>query len=333
MRADRVAAAPPSGGDPLASWHEGRAKQALLDFIAGVTQPSSAVFVPVGDRIAVLDADGTIWPERPAIEAHFALTRISEAASSDPTLRERQPYKAALEADLDALAALSARDTLDLVSTSHACMSTDQFLDEARAFFLSASHPTLGIPYTSAGYQPMRELTALLLAHDFTVWVCSAGTPEFARIRTEHFLGVPRDRVIASRPAETCRDVLGSLVIWRSPGVAFVNERDARAIAIAAQIGARPLFVAANTGGCANTEVMRYAQDRGGCCFPVLVHHDHPDCDVTYGDAARAGLSAAARFGFNVVSVKRDWRRVFPEAATLAGSVDDTRALDSHGKS
>jgi len=317
MRSHRTAIR--SAEDVLGSWRDGRAREAILDFIAGVIEPASAGFVPPPERLAVFDGDGTLWPERPAIEAHFALTRINAAAAADPDLRLRQPFKAALEADLEALTALTSGELLELVSTSHGWITAEQFEEEVVAFFRSAVHPTLRIPYAEARYLPMCELVELLVSNDFTVWVCASGTAEFARLRAERFTGVPRSLIIASRLNESLYDLRDQLVIWRAPGVVFVNEGAARALAVASLLGCRPLLVAGNAGDSADLELMRYAQGRAGRSCQLLVYHDDPARDVDYGASARETLVAAARFGFNVVSVKRDWRLVLPVEPAGAG--------------
>ncbi len=87
--------------DALGSWKEGAAKSAIEAFVARVTAGGSADFVPPEDRIATFDNDGTLWCEQPLpVQIFFAQDRLKALAAADPSMRERQPFKAFLEHDM-----------------------------------------------------------------------------------------------------------------------------------------------------------------------------------------------------------------------------------------
>src|SRR3954462_11624228 len=91
----------------LSSWRDGRAKQAILEFVAATCGHDGSQPVPVEERVAVFDNDGTLWCEQPMpIQLDFILRRFVEMAEADPALRERQPWKAAYERDHGWLSAL-----------------------------------------------------------------------------------------------------------------------------------------------------------------------------------------------------------------------------------
>ena len=289
--------------DQLASWNDTPTRAAILDFVERVTTEGGPDFVPPSERIATFDNDGTLWCEKPLyVQADFILRKWRAMAEADPSLAERQPYKAVVENDQAWLSALTDHvpDLVRGVSEAFGGLTTEAFEAEVVEFFESVRHPTLDVAYTEAGYAPMRELLALLESSDFRVFICSGGGRDFIRPVSERIYGIPRERVIGSSAPLELRD--GALV--RTEGVEQpIDDGPGKPVHIWARIGRRPLLA----GGNADGDVEMLAQAR----FALLVDHDDADREFAYTSGAEKSLEAAAAHGWTVVSIRNDWATVF----------------------
>jgi phosphoserine phosphatase len=287
----------------LASWADGPAKAAIVDFVERVTLEGGPDFVPPSERIATFDNDGTLWCEKPMYaQADFVLRKWRAMVEADPSLAERQPYKAVAENDFDWLGALTDHvpDLVRGVSEAFGGLTTEEFEAQAVEFFEGVRHPTLGVPYPDAVYAPMRELLAFLESRDFRVFICSAGGRDFVRPVSERIYGIPRERVIGSSAPLELRD--GALV--RTEGVEQpIDDGLGKPVHIWARVGRRPLLAGGNADG--DIEMLEQAR------FALLVHHDDPDREFDYTAGATRALEAAAAKGWTVVSIKNDWATVF----------------------
>lgn len=305
--------------DPLPSWNDGEAKAAILAFIEEATAQTGPGFVPPSERIAVFDNDGTLWPERPLIEGQFALARLKVLAEADPSLRERQPFKAALEGDLAYLKEAGLPAINELLAATHSGMSTDEFEDLAREFFRTAKHPSLGRPYTELAYVPMVELLRLLRDNGFETWVVSGGTQDFVRVIAEEMYGVPPQRVIGTTPKLEFVERDGEWVVWRAPELGSFNDKAEKPANIALHIGRRPALAAGNVRSGGDVAMLTYCDGRRGPSLQLMINHDDPEREFAYAEADNASLNAAAQCGWTVVSVRDDWKTVFAPAERRGG--------------
>ena len=185
--------------DPLPSWNDGAAKGRIVAFVKAVTEPGGKDFVAPADRIAVFDNDGTLWSEQPMyFQLAFALDRVKALAPQHPEWKTTQPFKAAIEGDMKALAASGEHGLVELLMASHAGNTSEEFAAIVRDWAKSARHPKLARPYTELTYQPMRELLAYLRANGFKTYIVSGGGVEFLRVMAEELYGVPPEQVIGS---------------------------------------------------------------------------------------------------------------------------------------
>jgi phosphoglycolate phosphatase-like HAD superfamily hydrolase len=304
--------------DPLPSWNEGAAKRAILTFVARVTTPSSPDFVAPGDRIATFDNDGTLWQEKPLAELAFTLAKLRKMASSDSSLRQVEPYRAALESDTAYLKDAGDRAVLDLLTKTHSGMTEEQFALEVRSFLAAARHPSLGRPYTELVYQPMLELLRYLRANGFTTWICSGGTTAFMRVFSSDVYGIPAQQVIGSDLKREPRTVHDRMVIWRLPGIETIDDKDGKPLNIDRQIGQRPLLAAGNVRSGGDVAHLEFSHSRMGPSLQLLVDHDDADREFAYQEPNGESLAAAVRFGFTIVSMKRDWKIIFPASPSTA---------------
>jgi len=286
----------------LPSWSDGPAKSAILEFIQSVTTPGAS-FVPPSDRIATFDNDGTLWCEKPLyVQADFLFRRFVAMVKEDPQRAKEQPYMAVVEGDREWLKDIYAHvpELVKGVTEAYAGITTDAFDAAVCEFFASAVHPTLGVPYTQVAYRPMLELMALLKAHDFKVYICSAGGRDFVRAVCEQVYDLPRDRVIGSATTLEYRD--GAL--YRTAGVEQpIDDGPGKVIHIWTRTGHRPLLA----GGNADGDIPMLESAR----FALLVHHDDAEREFVYDEGAEKALAAANARGWTMVSVKEDFRTVF----------------------
>jgi phosphoglycolate phosphatase-like HAD superfamily hydrolase len=290
------------GLEVLPSWNDGPAKAAILDFVRSVTMPGDG-FVPPPDRIVTFDNDGTLWCEKPLYaQADFVFRRFREMVREDPRRAEEQPYKAVVEDDREWLMDVYGHvpELIKGVTEAFGGLTTEAFDAAAREFFASASHPTLGRPYTEVAYRPMLELIDLLRTSGFEVYICSGGGRDFVRAVCEQVYGLSRDRVIGSATALEYRD--GDL--YRTAGVEQpIDDGPGKPVHIWARTGRKPLFAAGNSDGdVAMLECARFA---------LLLDHDDDAREFAYDEGAERAMAAAAARGWTVVSMKEDFSRVF----------------------
>jgi len=290
----------------LPSWSDGPAKAAVLEFLRSVTEPGPDV-VPVADRIATFDNDGTLWVEQPAPpQFDFLLRAWSKAVQDDPALAQVQPYKAIVEQDQAFFFGLATQDPAVVASLEGAVArswagTTPEVYDaQVREWVATVKQPRFGVGYTQLVYQPMLELFDLLVAHEFRVFVCSGGGRDFMRVFAEETWGIPREHVIGS--ASEYEYVEGAIVRTDRMlgGLALGAGKPAH---IYAQCGRLPIFA----GGNADVDIEMLTTAR----FALLVSHDDPDREYAYTTAAEKSLAAADEQGWTVVSMKDDWTTIF----------------------
>ena len=233
-----------SQGDALPSWNDGQAKRSILAFVQRVTNASGPDLIPVVERVAVFDNDGTLWAEKPLPnEIYFVVSRVRELAAKDPSIRERQPFKAAIEEDAAYFHQAGAKAVLELLLATHSEMSQEQFAATARQFLQTERHPKLNRLYTATAYQPMIELLTYLRANGFQTWICSGGTADFMRVFVAQTYGIPPEQTIGSVIKRDSRLRDGRRVVWLLPQIDSVNDKEVKPVNIDRQIGMRPVWL------------------------------------------------------------------------------------------
>ena len=302
--------------DPLSSWNDGTSKQGILAFVARVTKEGGPDFVPVAERIATFDNDGTLWSEKPMyFQLAFALDRVKAIAAKHPEWRETPPFKAVLENDLMAVFATGDRGLLELMMASHAGMTTDEFEKIVTDWLATAKHPTTGRLYTEMVYQPMLELLVYLRANGFKTYIVSGGGIEFMRPWAEKVYGIPPEQVIGSsiRVKYEIRD--GKPVLVRFPEVDFIDDKSGKPVGIHQHIGRRPIAAFGNSDG--DFEMLEWTTSGNGPRFGMIVHHTDAEREWAYDRDSKIGrlntaLDEAPKRGWVVVDMKQDWKQIFP---------------------
>jgi len=301
---------------PLPSWNKGSAKDSIVDFIARVTDPASPDFVPGPERVAVFDNDGTLWSEQPMyFQLIFAMDRVKALAGEHPEWQDQQPFKAALEGDMEALADAGKKGLIELLMVTHAGMTTREFETIASEWIATAKHPTTGRPYTEMVYQPMLELLEYLRANGFKTYIVSGGGIEFMRPWTEGVYGIPPEQVVGSAGELEFSLVEGVPTLTKTPGINFVDDKDGKPVGIHRFIGRRPIFAAGNSDG--DLQMLQYTAPGDRMAFGLILHHDDGEREWAYDRDSHigrldVGLDEAPERGWTVISMKNDWSRIFP---------------------
>ncbi len=303
--------------DPLPSWNDSESKARIVAFIEKVTDANSSDFVPATERIATFDNDGTLWSEQPAyFQLLFALDRVRAMAPEHPEWKTQQPFKAAIEGDMKTLAASGEKGLAELVMASHAGMTADAFDATVREWIAAARHPVTKRAYTDMVYQPMLELLEYLRANGFKTYIVSGGGVEFVRAWAESVYGIPPEQVVGSS-IETRYEVRdGTPAIVRLPKIDFIDDKAGKPVGIHKFIGRRPIAAFGNSDG--DFEMLEWVTSQSRPTLGVLVHHDDSQREFAYdrdshiGKLVR-GLDEADARGWTVVSMQRDWKRVYPD--------------------
>jgi len=302
-------------GDPLPSWNDGLPKQSILSFVAAISREGSPDFVPVPQRIATFDNDGTLWCEQPMyVQLAFALDRVKALSDQHPEWTDKQPFKAVLENDMAALEQAGYRGLMELVMATHAGMSTADFEEICVAWLKTARHPRFNRPYTELVYQPMLELLAYLRNSGFKTFIVSGGGIEFMRSWTEQVYGVPREEVVGSSIETRFTVQNGRAELIHLPEINFTDDGDGKPVGINEHVGRRPIAAFGNSDG--DLEMLQWATMSSGRRLGLIVHHTDAAREYAYDRESYFGyldeaLDAAKQNNWTVVSMKDDWKRVF----------------------
>jgi len=300
---------------PLPSWNDGPTREAILGFVSRVSSEGSDGYVPPAERVAVFDNDGTLWAEYPLyVQIYFTLSQVGRLAKADPSLQAKPAFKALLDHDLKALHALPKRDVFEPAFAVHAGMTVEQFRDTARTWLAEARHPKFGRLFTACIYQPQLELMDYLRQHGFKVFIVTGGGIEFVRVVAERLYGVPPEQVIGSSTKAQLELAPGKAQIRKLADLGSFDDRDEKAVNIALHIGRRPIFAFGNSDG--DLAMLRYTLAGEGERLGLLLHHDDGERESAYDrqflvSPLNEGLDHAAEYGIGMVSMKRDWGKVF----------------------
>jgi len=303
--------------DSLPSWNDGPAKRAILDFVARTTTAGSPDFVPVLERIATFDNDGTLWTEQPIyFQVAFAMDRVKALAPQHPEWQTLEPFRSMLTDDRAALAAMGEKGLLAIMAATHAGLTTADFTKAVLDWLATARHPRFNRPYTDLVYQPMLELLAYLRANQFKTFIVSGGGIEFMRPWTERIYGIPPEQVVGS--SGVTRYVLqpdGVPLLMKDAKVQFIDDGPGKAEGINQYIGRRPVFAFGNSDG--DQQMLEWTAAGAGARFMGLVHHTDAVREYAYDRNSPVGRldkawDEAVRRKWTIVDMKNDWKVIYP---------------------
>jgi haloacid dehalogenase-like hydrolase len=275
--------------DPLPSWNDTGPKKAITAFVEKVTKEGSPDFVPVAERVATFDNDGTLWCEQPMyFQALFIIDRIKALAPQHSEWREKEPFASVLKGDMKSVAASGEKGLMELLAATHAGMTTEEFTRTVTEWIATAKHPKTGKPYTQMVYQPMLELLAYLRANGFKAFIVSGGGIEFMRPWTEKVYGIPPEQVVGSSGKLKFEIRDGKPVLVKLPEIDLIDDKEGKPVGIQSHIGRRPIAAFGNSDG--DLQMLQWTMAGSGPCFALLVHHDDAAREFAY-DAPRMSAS------------------------------------------
>jgi phosphoglycolate phosphatase-like HAD superfamily hydrolase len=303
--------------EPLPSWNDGPVKQAILDFVPRVTTAGGADFVPVPERIATFDNDGTLWTEQPNyFQIIFAMDRVKAKAAQHPEWRTTEPFRYVLADDRAALAAIGEKGMLEIMAATHAGVTTEEFRQIVLDWLATARHPRFHRPYTELVYQPMIELMGFLRVNQFKTFIVSGGGVEFMRAWTDRLYGIPPEQVVGSSGAtKYVLQAPDRPVLVKEPKVEFVDDGPGKAEGINRFIGRRPIFAFGNSDG--DQQMLEWTAAGAGARFMGLVHHTDAVREYAYDRNSPVGRldkawDEAIRRKWILVDMKNDWKVIYP---------------------
>jgi phosphoglycolate phosphatase-like HAD superfamily hydrolase len=314
--------APANGADPLLSWNDGAAKQAIVDFVKATTEASGASFVPPEERIATFDQDGTLWVEHPIYsQVMYCLDRVPDLVKAKPELKDVEPFKTVMSGDREAIAKLPMHDLEKILAATLSGMTVDEFNAEVSKWVGSAKDPRWKRPYTDLTYQPMQEVLTYLRANGYKTYIVTGGGQDFVRVYSEKTYGIPPEQVVGTAGSTTYTyDAGGKPILIKEPKL-LLNDNDAgKPEGIHLMIGRRPHAAFGNSTG--DQQMLEYTGAGDGARLKVLVLHDDAEREYAYGPAqglpdTKVGTftqdlyDEAVKDGWVVISMKKDWKRIF----------------------
>jgi phosphoserine phosphatase len=306
-----------AAADDLPSWNNTATKKNIVDFVNAVTTEGGPDYVAPDDRIATFDNDGTLWSEQPMyVQLAFALDRVKALAPQHPEWKDTEPFKSVIAGDLKGALASGEHGIAEIIGATHAGMTNEEFAKIVTDWMATATNPRTGKLYTQMVYQPMLELMDYLRENKFEVFIVSGGGIEFMRPWTEAVYGVPMQNVVGSSIKTEYEIVDGKPVIMRLPAVDFIDDKDGKPLGINSHIGKRPIAAFGNSDG--DFQMLQWTTAGEGRRFGLIVHHDDAVREVAYDRHSAIGqldkgLDEGPKLGWTIVSMKDDWKTIFPD--------------------
>jgi hypothetical protein len=309
--------------DPLPSWNDGQAKRAIVAFVRATTDPASAEFVPAAERIAAFDQDGTTWVEHPLYtQLVYCLERVPAVVAKKPELRKVEPWKTVLSGDREKIAKLPKKELEKILVATLTGMTVDEFTAQVKTWIATARHPRWERPYTELVYQPMLEAMKYLRANGYRTYLVTGGGQDFVRAYAEQVYGIPPEQVVGTAGGTHFgHDREGRPTLTKDPKLLLHDDAAGKPEGIHLMIGRKPHAAVGNSAG--DRQMLEYTQAGAGARLMMLVLHDDAGREYAYGPAhglpdTKVGAfpqslhDEARKQGWLVISMKNDWKRVFP---------------------
>jgi hypothetical protein len=304
--------------DPLPSWNDGPAKKAIIEFVQATTDKTSPKFVPPEARIATFDQDGTTWVEQPMYtQVVYCLERVPAVVKAKPELKNVEPFKTVLSGDRAAMAKLTMPDLEKILAATLTGMTVDQFQTEVNKWLETAKDARWKRPYTELVYQPMLEVMSYLRANGYKTYFVTGGGQDFVRVYSDATYGIPPEQVVGSvGGTKYGYDKSGKPILTKEPKLLLNDDKAGKPQGIHLMIGRRPVAAFGNSIG--DKEMLEYTQAGDGARLMMLVHHDDAVREYAYGPKSKVGnfpdalMAEAKKKGWVVISMKNDWKRIFP---------------------
>jgi hypothetical protein len=296
--------------DPLPSWND-PLKQEIIDYVNRVSTEGSSDFVPVKDRIATFDNDGTLWAEMPLVQELFAYYRVKQIVTANPALAKKQPFLAVVTKDKAYFEKGGEKALIQLVGATHTGMTEESFETDAKDFFASAVYPGRNVPISKIVYQPQLELLSYLRANGFMTYIVTGGTIELVRAISDSLYGIPKNQVVGTTFKYEYVDSNRS--IMREPAIDLLCDKAGKPVGIQVHIGQKPIFSAGNERSSGDIEMSKFCQSNHYPSFQLIVNHNDSLREFYYQEKDSASLKAAVQNKWHIVNMKEDWKTIFPQ--------------------
>jgi phosphoserine phosphatase len=312
--------------DPLPSWNDGPAKQAIIEFVKATTTEGSPQFVPAEARVAAFDQDGTLWVEHPMYtQVMYCLERVPELVKAKPKLKNKPPFNGVLEllhGDRAVMEKLNQKD-LDMIATATLSgMPVEVFNAEVKKWFADAKDPRWKRPYTELTYQPMHEVLRYVRDNGFKTYIVTGSGQDFVRVYAEQTYGISPEQVVGTAGGTKYGyDKQGKPFLTKEPKLLLNDNFAGKPEGIHLMIGRRPFAAFGNSTG--DKQMLEYTKAGDGARLTMLVLHDDAEREYAYGPAqglpetkvgtfTQALYDEATKNGWTVISMKKDWKVIFP---------------------
>jgi phosphoglycolate phosphatase-like HAD superfamily hydrolase len=301
--------------DPLPSWNEGTAKQSIISFVQAVTSETGPDFIKPADRIAVFDNDGTLWTEQPYyFQLQFGIDRVKALAPAHPEWRTNKLIQAVLADDINTVLSFGEKGLVELIMTTHAGITTDEFSQIVKDWINTAKHPKTGKLYKEMVFQPMLEVLDYLRANGFKTWIVSGGGVDFMRPWTEEVYGIPSEQVIGSSIKTAFEMREGNPVLMKLPEINFIDDKEGKPVGIHHYIGKKPVAAFGNSDG--DLQMLQYTASNHLKSLCVYIHHSDSVREWAYDRNSHIGkldkgLDEATEKSWTVVDMKNDWIKIY----------------------
>jgi phosphoglycolate phosphatase-like HAD superfamily hydrolase len=308
--------------DPLPSWNDGPAKQAILNFVKTTTDPSSPKFLPTEARLATFDQDGTLWVSHPMYtQVVYCLERVPAVVAKKPELKNVEPFKTVLSGNREAMAKLSMKDLEKILAATLTGMTVEEFQAEVKKWLTTAKDPRWHRPYIDLTYQPMLEVMAYLRANGYKTFIVTGGGQDFVRVYADKVYGIPPEQVVGTAGGTKYGyDKSGRPILTKEPKLLLNDDKAGKPEGIHLMIGRRPYAAFGNSGG--DRQMLEYTGAGDGARLMMLVLHDDGKREYAYGPAQglpntkvgtfnQALYDEAKKKGWVIISMKNDWKKIF----------------------
>ena len=306
---------PKKTNDPLPSWREGETKTNILNFVSTATDENHANFIPVTERIATFDNDGTLWSEQPIyFQLFFVIDRIKEMAADHPEWDTLAPFSYCLYDDLEGISKSGMEALMTLLMTTHSTNTQAEFENQVSDWAASAIHPSKGRKYRELVYQPMLELLAYLQKNKFKTYIVSGGGVDFMRPIISTIYNIPPERIIGSTIKTKFNYNKGNPKIERLAELFFIDDKEGKPENIQRIIGRKPVLAGGNSDG--DLAMLQWTASNTNF-LNIYVHHTDSEREWAYDRDSHIGkldkgLDQANAENWTVVDMKEDWKVIFP---------------------
>lgn len=300
-----------TSGDPLPSWNDGTLKSDIIAYVKKVTTKGTPDFIPVENRIATFDNDGTLWAEKPYVQELFAFYRVKKMVEANPALAQKQPFKAVVEKDKTFFEKGGDKALIELVAATHTGMTEDEFEASTKEFFAGAQYPGKNVSLKQIRYQPQLELLNYLRANGFKTFIVTGGTIELVRAISSDFYGIPKEQVVGTSFKYVFDDATNS--VKRLPALDLLDDKAGKPVGIQLHIGQRPVFACGNEGGAGDLAMLRYSSGSKYPSFQMIVNHNDSIREYSYQEKDNLSLNTAAKYKYHIISIKDDWKKIFAD--------------------